>query len=129
MTYVTKILSAAVEYYVESRYTRDLNQKLDDYNVVNAGNMFMIYSGYLIPISAFVKFAIKQIKEDRSLFVDDIKSILEYKTTYLVEQIRGKSFEERIQMGTQVYENTKITELKVAIGKILDFIGYFPKPG
>lgn len=123
--FINKILSACIEYYVESRYLRQLDQNITDINgTANMGNMFMIYSGYLIPISAFGEYAIEQIEKEGSIVFNE-GGFFQYGLKYEVNEIKGKTFEERIEMGVNVYESTKITQINVAIGKVLDYMNAF----
>lgn len=125
LQFINNILSACVEYYVESRYLRDLTQNIDNLeDATNMGNMFMIYSGYLVPISAFVEYAIQQIESEGSIVFNE-NGFFNYGTTYGVNELIGKTFEERVNMGKIVYNNTIITQINVAIGQILNYMGAF----
>ena len=84
----------------------------------------MIYSGYLVPISAFVEYAIQQIEGEGSIVFNE-NGFFNYGTTYGVNELIGKTFEERVNMGKIVYNNTTITQINVAIGQILNYMGAF----
>lgn len=125
---ILKTLSACVEYYVESRYIRNMSENWTDISkdeITNAGNMFMIYSNYLIPMSAFIEYTLKAFDNNSHIFAPPSQGVLSYGTTFSVDQIIGKSFEERISMGRSVYNSAKITELDIVVGKILDYMGAF----
>lgn len=90
MAYITNILNACIEYYVESKYIERvampavdaLDVKID----TNMGNMFMIYSGTLIPISAFIEMAINKIEENNTLILSD-GELIEYGLKYSLDDI------------------------------------------
>lgn len=125
LQFISNILSACVEYYVESRYLRDLTQNINNLeDATNMGNMFMIYSGYLIPISAFVEYAIQQIEGEGSI-VFNKDGFFNYGTTYGINELIGRAFEERVNMGKVVYSSTTINQINVAIGQILNYMGAF----
>ena len=126
LNYITNILNACIEYYVESKYVERVAMPavnvLDTQIDTNMGNMFMIYSGTLVPISAFIENAIYAIEGDSTLISSSKEGMFSYGLRIPVEQIKGKEFDDRIAYGKAVYEAAKVTQIQVAIGKIVDYI-------
>lgn len=125
LAYINNILNACIEYYVESKYIERvampavdaLDVKID----TNMGNMFMIYSGTLIPISAFIEMAIKKIEENDTLILSDAE-LIEYGLKYSLDEIQKQDFAGRIKMGRAIYHNAKVTQIQIAIGQIVNYI-------
>jgi hypothetical protein len=94
------MLQMCLEYFAESRYAKNLSEVLDSKNLssnTNAGNMFFIYSGRLIPISHFIKAAIASMEGKQLINILPYQNIVKYGKHYSTRFIgRERTIEGRI---------------------------------
>lgn len=119
MDLALRILQGCLEYFAESYYAREISEDMEmEVTNNNMGNMFFIYSGRLIPMSSFIKAAIAALEGGEDVFSKSYLDMVTYKEFYPIEEIKKHNYLGRFELGSNVYEQTKIGQLSFIIAKM-----------